>query len=151
LRPQRSGDRRVRVASWGRLVGADRLAELGAGLVAALPVVVGAGEGLARRLAAGRAEGCARAHAAGCSAKQELGAPPRSASIGTVWCYGDLDIGRVPLPPWSRERGNHWDRGTESSVVLGANRRVERRSADQREPVSSPRRPRRGEGTRYSR
>ena len=46
-------------------------------------------------------------------AKQEPRHRGRTASIRRVWCYGDLDIGRVSLPPWWRERGNHWDRGLE--------------------------------------
>ena len=44
-------------------VGSDGLAELGAGLVSAFPLVFGASEGFAGRLAAGRAEGWAGAHA----------------------------------------------------------------------------------------
>jgi hypothetical protein len=61
------------------LVGRDRLAELRAGLVAALPVVLGAAEGFAGGLAAGRADRrdahaakveCSRAQIAGWVAEQ---------------------------------------------------------------------------------
>ena len=55
--------------------------------------------------------------------KQEPRRRGRTASIGTVWCYGDLNIGRVSLPPWGRERGNHWKLGAGGAVFPGANRR----------------------------
>ena len=113
----------VLVRRWW-LVGSYRLAELGAGLVAAFPVVVGASEGLAGRLAAGRAQGRALAHVRVVPFRREVGRlpPVAPASIGLVWCYGDLDIGRVLPPPGGGSGGTTWDRSAGGTGVLGANR-----------------------------
>jgi hypothetical protein len=70
----------------------------------------------------GRAAGsrsCAR-----CTVRARNGSlrPGRAASIGRVWCYGDLDIGRVLPPPGGGNGGTTWDRSAGGTAVLGANR-----------------------------
>jgi hypothetical protein len=126
------------------LVGSDRLAVLRAGLVAAFPVVLRASERLAGRLAAGRAEGWARAHARVVPFRREAGAsPPGSYRIHrdglVLWRPGHRPSLAASVvvgtgePLGSRRRGRR-DLGGESPSQSGV--------ARQREPVSSPRRPR---------
>ncbi len=129
---------------WLGLVGSDGLAELRAGLVAAFPLVFGAGEGFAGGLAAGRAEGRGLAHGRVVPCPAEAGASaPGSYRIHrdglVLWrpehrpsLAPSVGAGAgEPLEAWCR--GRRVSRG-ESPSQCGVARK--------REPVSSPRRPR---------